>query len=69
MVSGNRRPCFEGHGPQRGQSPPLSQLQQIVGGTDNAPFRAHLLDAPQQELAEAAPLLDLPEHRFGQLLA
>ena len=46
MVSGNRRPCFEGHGPQRGQSPPLSQLQQIVCGADNAPFRLHLFEAP-----------------------
>ena len=69
MVSGDRRPCFEGHGPQRGQSPPLSQLQQIVGGADHAPFRAARSRAPQQELAEAARLLDLPEHRFGQLLA
>ena len=46
MVSGNRRPCFEGHGPQRGQSPLLSQLQQIVCGADNAPFRLHLFEAP-----------------------
>ncbi len=46
MASGNRRPCFEGHGPQRGQSPPLSQLQQIVCGADNAPFRLHLFEAP-----------------------
>src|SRR6516165_1690658 len=27
MVSGNRGPCLEGHGPQRSQSPSLSQLQ------------------------------------------
>jgi len=69
MVSGDRRHCFEFHGPQRGQNPPLSQLQKIVGGADDAPFRAHIFQAPQQELAEAARLLDLPEHRFGQLLA
>ena len=46
VVSGNRRPCLEGHGRQRGQSPPLSQLQQIVGGADNAPFALHIFEAP-----------------------
>ena len=69
MVSGSHGPCFEGHGQRSGQTPPLCQLQQVVGGADNAPFRLHLLEAPQQELAEPARLLDLPEHRFGQLLA
>ena len=46
VVSGNRRPCLEGHGRQRGQSPPLSQLQQIMGGADNAPFALHIFEAP-----------------------
>jgi hypothetical protein len=32
------------------------------------PIHAHLSDAPQQELTEAAGLFDLPEHRFYNLL-
>jgi hypothetical protein len=32
-----------------------------VGGADHGPFGAHFLDAPQQELAEAARLFDLSE--------
>jgi len=39
-----------------------------VGDIDNAPFCGDLLDAAQQELAEAARLLDLSEHRLRQLL-
>jgi hypothetical protein len=35
----------------------------------NGPFGAHFLDAPQQELAEAACLFDLSEHRFHHLLS
>jgi len=33
------------------------------------PIGAHFLDAPQQELAEAACLFDLSEHRFHHLLS
>ncbi len=33
------------HGPQRGQSQPLAQLQQIVRGADDAPFRLHIFEA------------------------
>jgi hypothetical protein len=51
-----------------GQSPPLNELQNIVGEADQTPFGGGLLDATRQELAEAARLLDLTEHRFGQLL-
>jgi len=39
-----------------------------VGGTDHRPLGTHFLDAAQQELAEAACLFDLPEHRFHDLL-
>ena len=46
MVSGYGQPCFGGHGPERGQSPPLSQLQQIVGSADDAPFCTHIFQAP-----------------------
>jgi hypothetical protein len=40
-----------------------------VGEADEAPFGGDLLDAAQQELTEAAHLLDLSEHRLGQLLS
>jgi hypothetical protein len=40
-----------------------------VGETDEAPLGGDLLDVAQQELAEATRLLDLSEHRFGQLLS
>src|ERR1700680_4453070 len=45
------------------------QLQEVVGGADHGPFGAHFLYAPQQELAEAASLFDLSEHRFHHLLS
>ena len=47
----------------------MSELQDIVGEADKAPFGGDLLDAAQQELAEAPRLLDLSEHRLGQLLS
>ena len=40
-----------------------------MGGADHGPFGAHFLDAPQQELAEAACLFDLSEHWFHYLLS
>jgi hypothetical protein len=40
-----------------------------LGSADDGPLGTHLVDAAQQELAEAACLFDLPEHRLGQLLA
>src|SRR5258708_20884899 len=52
-----------------GQSPPVWELEKIVGGADDGPLGAHLVDAAHQELAEPACLLDLPEHRLGELLA
>src|SRR5258707_424813 len=45
------------------------QLQEVVGGADHGPFGTHFLDAAQQELAEAACLFDLSEHRFHHLLS
>src|SRR5258707_4543754 len=45
------------------------QLQEVVGGADQGPFGTHFLYAPQQELAEAACLFDLSEHRFHHLLS
>jgi putative transposase len=41
----------------------------VGGGADHGPLGTHFLDAPQQELAEAACLFDLPEHRFHHLLS
>ena len=40
-----------------------------MGGADDGPFGANHLETAQQELAEAAGLFDLAEHRLGQLLA
>jgi hypothetical protein len=38
-----------------------------VGGADDPPFGPHLLEAPHQELAEAARLFDLPKTGSGKL--
>ena len=46
-----------------------SELQDVVGQADQAPFRGDLLHAAQKELTKAARLLDLSEHRLGQLLS
>jgi hypothetical protein len=61
--------CGGGHRQRCEQTPPAGQLQEIVDGADDGPFGAHFFQAAQQELAEAARLFDLPEHRLGQLLA
>src|SRR4029077_18615912 len=45
------------------------QLQEIVGGADHGPLGTYFLDAAQQELAEAASLFDLSEHRLHHLLS
>ena len=45
------------------------QLQEVVGGADHGPFGTYFLDAAQQELAEAACLFDLSEHRLHHLLS
>jgi hypothetical protein len=45
------------------------QLQEVVGDANHGPLGTHFLDAAQQELAEAACLFDLSEHRFHHLLS
>src|SRR6266704_4523046 len=45
------------------------KFQEIVGGADHGPLGTYFLDAAQQELAEAACLFDLSEHRFHHLLS
>jgi len=62
-------PCRSGQRQGCGQIPPVCELEKIVGGADDGPLGAHLVDAAHQELAESACLLDLPEHRLGELLA
>src|SRR5271166_6213262 len=57
-----------GCGGGEGRSPPVGELQDVVGDADKAPFGGDLLDPAQQELTEAARLLDLSEHRLRQLL-
>src|SRR5229473_1655629 len=45
------------------------QLEEVVGGADHGPLGPAFLDAAPQELAEAACLFDLSEHRFHHLLS
>ena len=40
------------------------KFEQVVSGADEPPLPLHLLHSPEQELAEAAGLFDLPEHRL-----
>jgi hypothetical protein len=47
----------------------VEKFQEIVGGADHGPRGRYFLDAAQQELAEAACLFDLSEHRFHHLLS
>src|ERR1700738_5498927 len=65
--------CCKGRRQRGGQTPPLGQLckcqlQKIMDGADDGPLGAPALDAAQQELTEAASLLDLPEHRLRPLV-
>src|SRR5689334_25116871 len=53
--------------PSRGSC--VDELCEVVGGADERPFLADLVDAAQQELAKAPGLLDLAEHGFDDLLA
>jgi mercuric ion binding protein len=45
------------------------KFQEIVGGADHGPLGTYFLNAAQQELAEAACLFDLSEHRLHHLLS
>ena len=45
------------------------EFEEVVDGAEQRPFALHRDEAAPQELAEAACLLDLPEHRFDHLLA
>ena len=45
------------------------QLVEVVGDADERPFMTHLIEAAQQELAEAPGLLDLAEDRLDGHLA
>ena len=45
------------------------RASRFVGEADEAPLVGDLLDAAQEKLTEAARLLDLSEHRLGQLLS
>jgi hypothetical protein len=45
------------------------ELEQVVSGADLHPFALHLLDAAQQELAEAARRFDLSVDRLDDGLA
>jgi len=45
------------------------RLEEVVGGADHGPFAPDLIEATQEELAEASGVLDLSEHRLDHLLA
>src|SRR3954447_18608421 len=45
------------------------ELEKVVGGADHGPFAPDLIEAAQEELAEASGMLDLSEHRLDHLLA
>lgn len=45
------------------------QLQQVVGGADQALLSARLIKAPQQHLPERATVFDLADHRLDDDLA
>src|SRR6202049_2401063 len=45
------------------------KFQEIVGGADHGPLCTYFLDPAQQELAEAACVFDLSEHRLHHLLS
>lgn len=54
--------------PRTGRSATMArggpELEHIVGGTDQRPLPPDLPHPPQQELAKAASLLDLPKDRL-----
>src|SRR3984893_19183166 len=64
-----RLSCSSGRRQRCSQPPSVGQLQKIVDGADHSPLGAHFFEPAKQELAEAAGLFDLPEHRLGELLA
>src|ERR1700716_315506 len=45
------------------------EFEQIVDGADHRPLRSDLVEAAQEELAEASGMFDLAEHRFEVLLS
>src|ERR1700719_1910782 len=47
----------------------LGEFEQVVDGADHRPLGSDLVEAAQEELAEASRMLDLAEHRFDDLLS
>src|ERR1700682_2343616 len=45
------------------------ELEQIVDGADHRPLRSDLVEAAQEELAEASGMFDLAEHGLDDLLS
>jgi hypothetical protein len=52
--------------PSRGS---LCELEQIVDRADHGPLGSDLVEAAQEELAEASGMFDMAEHRFDDLLS
>jgi hypothetical protein len=55
-------------GSARDRLHPLGEFEKIVGGADERPLGAHLLEAAQQELTESPRPFDLPECPLGEWL-
>src|ERR1700693_1193071 len=47
----------------------VGELEQIVDGADHRPLGPDLVEAAQEELAEASGMFDVAEHRFDDLLS
>src|ERR1700694_6049182 len=47
----------------------VGELEEIVDGADHRPLGSDLVEAAEEELAEASGVLDLTEHGFDDLLS
>src|ERR1700722_4554593 len=47
----------------------VGEFEQIVDGADHRPLSSDLVEAAQEELAEASGVFDLAEHRFDDLFS
>jgi len=47
----------------------IGELEQVVDGADHRPLGSDLVEATEEELAEASCMLDLAEHRLDDLLS
>ena len=55
--------------PRRGGASSDGEFREVVGGADHGPFGSDLIDAAEEELAEAAGLFDVSEYGFDGLFS